>query len=57
MTGYLDVGDGNGAKKRTIGTVSFHTYDTTKLSATWSTAADATEAAGASIARTLKLAV
>lgn len=57
VTGYLDVGDGNGAKKRTIGTVSFHTYDTTKLSATWSTAADATEAAGASIARTLKLAV
>ena len=57
VTGYLDVGDGNGAKKRTIGTVSFHTYDTTNLSATWSTAADATEAAGASIARTLKLAV
>ena len=57
VTGYLDVGDGNGAKKRTIGTVSFHTYDTAKLSATWSTAADATEAAGASIARTLKLAV
>ena len=57
VTGYLDVGDGNGAKKRTIGTVSFHTYDTTKLSATWSTAAGATEAAGASIARTLKLAV
>lgn len=33
LVGYLDVGDGNGPVKRTIGTVSFRTYDTIPLTA------------------------
>lgn len=33
VVGYLDVGDGNGAVKRAIGTVSFRTYDTVPLTA------------------------
>ncbi len=33
LVGYLDVGDGNGLVKRTIGTVSFRTFDTIPLNA------------------------
>ena len=35
VSGYLNVGDGNGAVNRAIGTVSFHTYDTLNIAATW----------------------
>lgn len=51
--GYLDVGDGNGAVSRTVGTVSFRTYDTLTLSAAWSTPEDS----DTSIGRTLALSV
>ena len=51
--GYLDVGDGNGAVSRSVGTVSFRTYDTLGLNATWST----TDNSGSSISRTLLLSV
>lgn len=36
LVGYLDVGDGNGSVKRTIGTVSFRTSDTIPLTAVMS---------------------
>lgn len=53
VTGYLDVGDGNGPVKRVIGTVSFRTLDTLTLKATWTTPANVSTA----FARVLKLAV
>ena len=51
--GYLDVGDGNGAVSRSVGTVSFRTYDTLTLNATWAASADSS----AAISRTLSLSV
>ncbi|MBS6398154.1 MAG: hypothetical protein KH452_13570 [Clostridiales bacterium] len=51
--GYLDLGDGNGSSNRAIGTVSFRTYDTVTLNASWQTPADISTA----FARTLRLEV
>lgn len=54
VSGYLNVGDGNDVVNRTIGTVSFRTYETVTLNTTWS---KPTETTGAAISRTLALAV
>ena len=54
VSGYLNVGDGNDVVNRTIGTVSFPTYETVTLNTTWS---KPTETTGAAISRTLALAV
>lgn len=51
VSGYLDLGDGNGAVNRAIGTVSFRTYDPLNLSATWSVPSTVSTA----FARTLSL--
>lgn len=53
VSGYLDLGDGNGAVNRAIGTVSFRTYDPLNLSATWSVPSTVSTA----FARTLSLSV
>ena len=53
VTGYLDLGDGNGPVKRVIGTASFRTQDTVTLKANWSTP----DEISTSFARVLKLAV
>ena len=53
ITGYLDLGDGNGPVKRVIGTASFRTRDTVTLKANWSTP----DEISTSFARVLKLAV
>lgn len=54
VSGYLDVGDGNGGVNRAIGTVSFRTYNTLTLNAVWNRQ---TSESGASISRTLALSV
>ena len=51
VSGYLDLGDGNGAVNRAIGTVSFRTYNPLNLSATWSVPSTVSTA----FARTLSL--
>ncbi len=53
VSGYLDLGDGNGAVNRAIGTVSFRTYNTMNLSATWTVPSSISTA----FARNLKISV
>lgn len=53
VSGYLDLGDGNGAVNRAIGTVSFRTYNTMNLGATWTVPSTVSTA----FARVLKLSV
>ncbi len=56
VSGHLNVGDGNGATYRAVGTVTFKTYDTVSLIAAF-TAPTSLESGGASLSRKLKLAV
>ena len=44
LVGYLDLGDGNGSVKRTIGTVSFRTKNTVALVAEWPEGTDTASA-------------
>lgn len=53
VSGWLNVGDGNGAVFQTVGTTGFRTYNTINLAATWSTP---TETTGTAISRNLRLA-
>lgn len=53
VSGALNLGDGNDFLQRAIGTVSFHTFETLTMSASWNTPVTT----GYTFARTLKLSV
>mgnify|MGYP002678187651 CR=1 FL=1 len=53
VSGALNLGDGNDFLQRAIGTVSFHTFETLTMSASWNTPSTT----GYTFARTLKLSV
>lgn len=53
VSGALNLGDENGFLQRAIGTVSFHTFETLTMSASWNTPSTT----GYTFARTLKLSV